>query len=105
MNIVQPDDKKGFEREHRPTRAALKTRAAVGAVFGVAIFALWNMGVPHDQALLYEEAKETNVVIASVEVADPMEEFVMHTFEGKRKIGTRGLTARLHVYSCRTREP
>lgn len=116
MNIIQPNDKKGFDREHRPTRAALKTGAVVGAVFGVAIFgillsvaganplvlrymalylsgiamltvggagisALWNMGVSHDEALLYEEAKQTNAVIAAVEVDDPMEELVVHTFE------------------------
>jgi hypothetical protein len=36
MNIIQPDDKKGFERERRPTREALKT----GAAFGVAIFGI-----------------------------------------------------------------
>jgi hypothetical protein len=30
---------------------------------------------------LYEEAKETNTVIAAVDVDDPMEEPVMHTFE------------------------
>jgi len=116
MNIIKPDDRKGFDREHRPTRAALKTGAAIGAVVGVAIFgillliagasplvlrymalyvsgiamltvggaaisACWNMGVSHDEALLYEEAKETNTVIAAVEVDDPMNELVVHAFE------------------------
>ena len=116
MNIIKPDDKKGFDREHRPTLAAMKTGAVVGAVFGVAVFgiillvagasplvmrymaiylsgiamfaaggaaisACWNMGVSHDEALLYEEAKETNTVIAAVEVDAPMNELVVLAFE------------------------
>lgn len=125
MNIIKPDDKKGFDREHRPTLAALKTGAVVGAVFGAAIFgillsiaganplalryialylsgiaiftvggagisAFWNMGVSHDEALLYEEAKETNAVIAAVEVDAPFEALVVHTFEerGARAVRT-----------------
>ncbi len=123
MNIIKPDDRKGFDREHRPTRAALKTGAVVGCVSGVAVFgiillvagasplvlrymalylsgiamstvggaaisACWNMGVSHDEALLYEEAKETNTVIAAVEVDEPMGELVVHAFE---EHGARGV--------------
>jgi hypothetical protein len=125
MNLIKPDDRKGFAREHRPTSAALKTGAVVGVVFGVGIFgfllliagasplmlrymalyvsgiamftaggaaisALWNIGVSHDEALLYEEAKETNAVIAAVEVDEPFEELVVHTFQehGARTVRT-----------------
>lgn len=103
MNLIEADDKKGFEREHRPTRTALRRGALVGLIFGLAvfgtllkiagvnltelrfialylsgialctagwagIFACWNLGVSHDEALLYEEAKQTHAIIAAVEV-------------------------------------
>jgi hypothetical protein len=116
MNVIQDDDTKGFEREHRPTRTALRWGAFAGAVFGIAvfgvllwisglnpatlrfialylsgialctaggaaIFAFWNMGVSHDEALLYEEAKQTHAVIAAVEVDDPMQERVKNALK------------------------
>jgi ABC-type transport system involved in cytochrome bd biosynthesis fused ATPase/permease subunit len=106
MNLIQPNDNKGFEREHRPTRAAALRGAVVGVIFGVAVFGLllwiagvylsgiaisaalwaavlafWNMGVSHDEALLYEEARDKQSVIAAIEVVDPAEELVIHTLE------------------------
>ena len=116
MKLIQGDDKKGFERQHRPTRTASLRGACAGAIFGVAIFgmllfiagvnllelrymalylsgialctgggavilAFLNMGASHDEALLYEEAKEEKVVIAAVEVDDPMEKDVMQELE------------------------
>lgn len=111
MNLIDPDDRKGFEREHRPTRTALRRGALVGLIFGLvvfgallkiagvnlaelrfialylsgialctagwaAIFACWNMGVSHDEALLYEEAKQNRTIIAAIEVDEPAEERV-----------------------------
>ena len=116
MNLIQPNDNKGFERDHRPTRAAALRGAVVGVIFGVAVFGLllwiagvnlfelrymalylsgiaisaalwaavlafWNMGVSHDEALLYEEARDKQSVIAAIEVVDPAEELVIHTLE------------------------
>jgi len=112
MNLIQADDTKGFEREHRSNRAAAFRGAWVGSLFGFVvfggllgitgtpiaslrffalylggialckvggalIFALWNMGNSHDEALLYEEARNQHTVIAAVEVAEPFEEQVL----------------------------
>jgi hypothetical protein len=112
MNVIQADDKKGFDREHRSNRAAAFRGACAGALFGLVvigallgiaganfaslrvlalylcavaicklggalIFALWNMGTSHDEALLYEEARDKNTVIAAVEVAEGLEEQVL----------------------------
>ncbi len=116
MNLIQGNDKKGFEREHKPNGTAMKQGAAAGAISGVIVFgilfglaganplvllytalylggiamataagagisAYWNMGASHDEALLYEEAKATNTVIAAVEVDDAMEPVAVHMFE------------------------
>jgi hypothetical protein len=54
---------------------------AISTVGGAGVFALWNMGDSHDEALLYEEARETRAVIAAVEVDDPMEDRVMLALE------------------------
>ena len=112
MNLIQADDTKGFEREHRSNRAAAFRGACAGALFGFVvigtllaiagvnfaslrvlalylsaiaicklagalIFALWNMGNSHDEALLYEEARDKHTVIAAVEVAEPFEDQVL----------------------------
>jgi hypothetical protein len=112
MKLIQPDDAKGFEREHRSNRIAAFRGAGAGALAGVLIFgmllaiagtdlpvlrflalllggialcatggaiifALWNMGNSHDEALLYEEARNKHTVIAAVEVAEPFEDRVL----------------------------
>jgi hypothetical protein len=48
---------------------------------GAAISACWNLGTPHDDALLYEEARTTHAVIAAVEVSEPMEDMVILELE------------------------
>jgi hypothetical protein len=114
--VIQGNDSKGFEREHRTTRDAARRGAVTGAILGIAIsafliwiadahlsvlrlstlflcgtavltaggatiFALWNMGTSHDEALLFEEARDTGAVIATVEASEPMEEAVIHSLE------------------------
>ena len=123
MNVIEPDDRKGFARVHRPTRTAALRGALVGAIFGVAIFgtllaiaradffalrfmalylsgiamliaggalifALWNLGVSHDEALLFEEVREKGGVIAAIEVSDSLEDKVIHELEdhGARQV-------------------
>ncbi|GEM_PF-6574648 len=111
MHVIEPDDRAGFARQHKPTRVALRQGALGGFVAGVVVFgtllwitgvqlfvlyaigvalytvggaavlAFWNMGVSHDEALLYEEALATGAVIAAIEVDEPMEEKVMHALE------------------------
>jgi len=54
---------------------------ALLTVGGAAILAFWNMGVSHDGALLYEEARVTNTVIGAVEVDEAMHVFVVNAFE------------------------
>jgi uncharacterized membrane protein len=53
----------------------------IAAGFGATILACWNMGISHDEARLFEEARERGQVIAAVEVSDPMEERVIHELE------------------------
>jgi len=48
---------------------------------GAAILACWNLGLSHDEALLFEEAKDKGTVIAAVEVSETMEEKVIHALE------------------------
>jgi Zn-dependent protease with chaperone function len=48
---------------------------------GATIFALWNMGVSHDEALLYEEVQEKHSVIAAIEVPENMERQIIHSLE------------------------
>jgi uncharacterized membrane protein len=123
MNVIEPDDRKGFEREHRPTRTAALRGALVGAILGIAvfgallaiaradffalgflalyvcgiamcsaggalIFAMWNLGVSHDEALLFEEVREKGGVIAAIEVSDSTEDQVIHELEdhGARQV-------------------
>jgi len=109
MKVIDSNDHKGLEREHRSTRAAAQTGAFAGGILGILIFgfllwlagvdmlalrfitlylggiamctvggasisALWNMGVSHDEALLYDEANEKRLVIAAVEVAQTFED-------------------------------
>jgi hypothetical protein len=54
---------------------------ATCTILSASLFAAWNMGVPHVEALLYEEAKEKGTVIAAIEVEDPMEDRIMHSLE------------------------
>jgi hypothetical protein len=125
MNVIEGDDRKGFEREHRTTRQAAFNGACAGAAFGIVvfgillwiagaslftlrflalylcgialckiggalIFALWNMGTSHDEARLYEEAKEKHAVIAAIEVGEPMERRVIEELKthGARNVRT-----------------
>ena len=116
MNLIEANDSKGFEREHRSTAKAALRGSIYGAVLGAAVFgallslagvsllelrylamflggialttaccalitAFWNIGTSHDEALLYEEAQEKHEVIAAVEVAESMEEKVIHILE------------------------
>lgn len=55
---------------------------------GAIISACWNMGAPHEEARLYEEAREKSQVIAAVEVVDETEQQVIHELErhGARNI-------------------
>lgn len=61
---------------------------ALSACFGATILAVWNMGVSHDEAGLYEEARARGQVIAAVEVSDPLEEQVIHELKdhGAREV-------------------
>jgi hypothetical protein len=116
MNLIEPNDSKGFEREHRSTPQAALHGAIFGLVLGVAIFsallflasasifelrylalylsgiaisiaccslvaAFWNIGTSHDEALLYEEARDKHQVIAAIEVTESMEAKVVHALE------------------------
>ena len=54
---------------------------AICTAAGAAILACWNLGVSHDEALLFEEAMDKGTVIAAVEVSDLMEEKVIHAME------------------------
>jgi hypothetical protein len=50
--------------------------AALGA--GV-VSGLWNIGVSHDEAQLFEEARKNGSVIAAVQVANPIDDRVAET--------------------------
>lgn len=111
MHVIERDDRKGFGRQHKSTLVAARQGAAGGFVAGAVVFgillwitgmhlltlylsgvalftaggaavlAFWNMGVSHDEALLYEEALATGAVIAAIEVDEPKEEQVIHALE------------------------
>jgi hypothetical protein len=63
---------------------------AIFTAGGAAIATFWNMGVSHDEALLYEEARDTNSLIAAVEADEDIEALVVQTFEehGARAVRT-----------------
>ncbi len=40
IKVIESDDSKGFEREHRSTVSAATRGAAVGLIFGLAVFGI-----------------------------------------------------------------
>lgn len=74
---------------------AILTGLGIGAAAGALIGAFRNMGIPHDEAALYEEAVRRGLVVVAATVDDEMEPEVLRVMDEE---GARDLQADVEAW-------